>query len=390
MAAPLPRARVRVHCVCKHQFHVWCACETGGGWGGGGAPQGAQARRAPTCAARRCTARPPRLPSIAPAPAVFTPTHPTTLHNTAPPQGPDHEDHFLARGARASPSSPPRRRGGRRRQPLPAPAGAHAPWGTPQSRAQGLVNMVDSESRPRAPRCVSREPVTRVSASRAPRSGTTVITNNRAPASWCAGALGAVGAPGAREGRWPAAGRGRARRARAARVRAAPPTRGRPPPPPPAPRASCAATTTTNLILEDSSERVYSTKAGVEVIPLGLYVIRGDNLRARGAGRRGGGRRVQRGRRPPARTLAAARRGGAAPAARAPGSGRPPRVGWRGARACHARAARARPSRIISNTAPPGPCPSPSAVVGEVDEEADSALDMERMRAPPLKAIMHG
>jgi hypothetical protein len=38
----------------------------------------------------------------------------------------------------------------------------------------------------------------------------------------------------------------------------------------------------TNLVLEDASERVYSTKAGVEVIALGLYVVRGDNMCARG------------------------------------------------------------------------------------------------------------
>lgn len=34
----------------------------------------------------------------------------------------------------------------------------------------------------------------------------------------------------------------------------------------------------TNLILDDSVERVYSTKAGVEELELGLYVIRGDNI----------------------------------------------------------------------------------------------------------------
>ncbi|KAI8477236.1 MAG: hypothetical protein J3K34DRAFT_398766 [Monoraphidium minutum] len=64
----------------------------------------------------------------------------------------------------------------------------------------------------------------------------------------------------------------------------------------------------TNLILEDSHERVYSTKAGVDVLALGLYVIRGDNI----------------------------------------------------------------------------------AVVGEVDEDVDSQLDLEATRAPPLKPIMHG
>mmetsp|Transcript_10081 Transcript_10081/g.19000 ORF Transcript_10081/g.19000 Transcript_10081/m.19000 type:complete len:100 (-) Transcript_10081:200-499(-) len=35
---------------------------------------------------------------------------------------------------------------------------------------------------------------------------------------------------------------------------------------------------TTNLILDECHERVYSTKSGVEMIALGLYVIRGDNV----------------------------------------------------------------------------------------------------------------
>lgn len=30
--------------------------------------------------------------------------------------------------------------------------------------------------------------------------------------------------------------------------------------------------------MEDSHERVFSTSQGVEVVPLGLYVIRGDNI----------------------------------------------------------------------------------------------------------------
>lgn len=64
----------------------------------------------------------------------------------------------------------------------------------------------------------------------------------------------------------------------------------------------------TNLILEDSQERVYSTKAGVDVLALGLYVIRGDNV----------------------------------------------------------------------------------AVIGEVDEDADAQLDLQSIRAPPLKPIAHG
>lgn len=35
---------------------------------------------------------------------------------------------------------------------------------------------------------------------------------------------------------------------------------------------------TVNLILENSHERVYSSSSGVEKVPLGLYIIRGDNI----------------------------------------------------------------------------------------------------------------
>lgn len=35
---------------------------------------------------------------------------------------------------------------------------------------------------------------------------------------------------------------------------------------------------TINLILEDSHERVFSSTDGVEQHPLGLYIIRGDNV----------------------------------------------------------------------------------------------------------------
>nr|WJH19444.1 U6 snRNA-associated Sm-like protein LSm8 [Euglena gracilis] len=33
-----------------------------------------------------------------------------------------------------------------------------------------------------------------------------------------------------------------------------------------------------NVIVEESYERVYSATQGVEQVPLGLYIIRGDNL----------------------------------------------------------------------------------------------------------------
>ncbi|XP_070005319.1 sm-like protein LSM8 [Nicotiana sylvestris] len=63
----------------------------------------------------------------------------------------------------------------------------------------------------------------------------------------------------------------------------------------------------TNLILDESHERVYSTKKGVQQIVLGLYIIRGDNI----------------------------------------------------------------------------------SVVGELDEEQDANLDMSKLRAHPLKPVVH-
>ncbi|CAM0909269.1 unnamed protein product [Alopecurus aequalis] len=63
----------------------------------------------------------------------------------------------------------------------------------------------------------------------------------------------------------------------------------------------------TNIILDESHERVYSTKEGVQQLVLGLYIIRGDNI----------------------------------------------------------------------------------GVVGEVDEELDAALDMSKLRAQPLKPVIH-
>ncbi|XP_047044841.1 sm-like protein LSM8 [Lolium rigidum] len=63
----------------------------------------------------------------------------------------------------------------------------------------------------------------------------------------------------------------------------------------------------TNIILDESHERVYSTKEGVQQLVLGLYIIRGDNI----------------------------------------------------------------------------------SVVGEVDEDLDAALDMSKLRAQPLKPVIH-
>ncbi|KAK9199896.1 hypothetical protein WN944_015090 [Citrus x changshan-huyou] len=63
----------------------------------------------------------------------------------------------------------------------------------------------------------------------------------------------------------------------------------------------------TNIILDESHERVYSTKEGVQQLVLGLYIIRGDNI----------------------------------------------------------------------------------SIVGEVDEELDSHLDLSNLRAHPLKPVIH-
>uniref|UniRef100_A0A7N2MRI1 U6 snRNA-associated Sm-like protein LSm8 n=2 Tax=Quercus lobata TaxID=97700 RepID=A0A7N2MRI1_QUELO len=63
----------------------------------------------------------------------------------------------------------------------------------------------------------------------------------------------------------------------------------------------------TNIILDESHERVYSTKEGVQQLVLGLYIIRGDNI----------------------------------------------------------------------------------SVVGELDEELDAHLDLSKLRAQPLKPVIH-
>ncbi|KAJ0047671.1 hypothetical protein Pint_16578 [Pistacia integerrima] len=63
----------------------------------------------------------------------------------------------------------------------------------------------------------------------------------------------------------------------------------------------------TNIILDESHERVYSTKEGVQQLVLGLYIIRGDNI----------------------------------------------------------------------------------SIVGELDEELDSSLDLSNLRAHPLKPVIH-
>ena len=58
--------------------------------------------------------------------------------------------------------------------------------------------------------------------------------------------------------------------------------------PPPSPLHSCTRThaqgtlkgfdQTINVIMDETQERVFSRSQGVEVVPLGLYIIRGDNI----------------------------------------------------------------------------------------------------------------
>ena len=94
---------------------------------------------------------------------------------------------------------------------------------------------------------------------------------------------------------------------------------------------------TTNIILEDCNERVFSSTTGVEQVALGLYIVRGDNMCA-----------------------------------------------------CHSNQSRSLPS---------APSCTPvhhlttrcvrSAVVGEVNEEADAELQLDEIVAEPLKPIVH-
>ena len=50
----------------------------------------------------------------------------------------------------------------------------------------------------------------------------------------------------------------------------------------------------TNVILEDCAERVYSSESGVEEAPLGVYMIRGDNVCVNARRRRRGGEGFER------------------------------------------------------------------------------------------------
>ena len=49
----------------------------------------------------------------------------------------------------------------------------------------------------------------------------------------------------------------------------------------------------TNVILEDCAERVYSSESGVEEAPLGVYMIRADNVCVNARRRRRGGRGIE-------------------------------------------------------------------------------------------------
>lgn len=100
---------------------------------------------------------------------------------------------------------------------------------------------------------------------------------------------------------------------------------------------------TCNLILDECHERVYSSKAGVEQLVLGLYVIRGDNM----CGDWGLGA----------------------------GTGRCSL--WRAE---------------LARRSTPDPAshhPLRRAVIGEVDEELDAQLDFDSLRAEPLQPVTH-
>ena len=97
----------------------------------------------------------------------------------------------------------------------------------------------------------------------------------------------------------------------------------------------------TNLVLENCHERTYSTTAGVEQTVLGLYIIRGDNMYVCAMQR-------------PRHVMA------------------------------HAYIDRQRAWRWFV------PCVSAcSAIIGELDEDLDSQIDLASLRGEPLRPLVH-
>lgn len=139
----------------------------------------------------------------------------------------------------------------------------------------------------------------------------------------------------------------------------------------------------TNVILDESHERVYSSSAGVEQLVLGLYVVRGDNMCVRMPAGRGGAT----GWGPPLPP----RPGWPGSEGAACGRVLPPREGSAHAGCEHRGPAMPRTLSLPCASASPHPpsLPVPSAVVGEVDEDRDAALEFESIRAEPLAPIAH-
>ncbi|KAJ4439045.1 hypothetical protein ANN_15001 [Periplaneta americana] len=106
---------------------------------------------------------------------------------------------------------------------------------------------------------------------------------------------------------------------------------------------------TINLILDESHERVYSTNQGVEQVVLGLHIIRGDNVLF-SVDEIGDSEMVF-------------------------GEMRP--------RICHGL-----PGIHLMVGENLGKNPT-SAIVGELDENLDSRLDLSSIRADPLNHVLH-
>lgn len=105
----------------------------------------------------------------------------------------------------------------------------------------------------------------------------------------------------------------------------------------------------TNIILDECHERVFSPDNPVEQVPLGLYVVRGDNMCAQ-------------------RTTAP----------------RPEPA------SCRLTSLGAVWAALTSRTPALRRVPfGRSAIIGEIDEAADAELDLSAIRAEPLAAVVH-
>ena len=138
---------------------------------------------------------------------------------------------------------------------------------------------------------------------------------------------------------------------------------------------------TTNLILDECFERVYSLKSGVEQAVLGLYIIRGDNMCVYGEGMRVGWKDSM--------------NFADNPSGKSPIFNTPLPLCFNPTMNPDACSLIVSVSQSIHRLTVTVTCPSLSthlfhrAVIGELDEELDSNLDLSQIMAPPLKAIVH-